>query len=104
LNLTTLATGGDRTCGRVEANFQIEVCSRSRRTDLYEHPRHIAAITWNRREVTEEVLADGPLARVPVTDLQLTEWHTASTCVDDIEVGLNLIIASIGISRTVLDL
>jgi len=97
LNFTTLTTSSNGASRRVKSNFHVEVRSGAWWIDLDECASETAAIAWNGREVTEEVLAYGSFARVPVAYLQLAQWHTTTACIDDIEVWLDLIVARIGV-------
>src|ERR1044071_5665106 len=103
LHFTTLTAGRDRTRGRIETDLQVKIGAAAGWTECDEGAGHVIAAAADGGVITEESLPDRAFAGVPITDLQLAERHTAASLVDNIEVGLDLVITGVGVRRSILD-
>src|ERR1044071_7724062 len=90
LDFTALSTRRDRTCRSAETHLQIEVCTCACRADLDERPGDVTAVHYG--IVAEKVLSHCALPRIQVTNLELTQRHTASAAIQDVEVRLDLVV------------
>ena len=90
LNLTALPIGCNAAGTRAETDFIVVISLvRDGSRHRLESARNIATADYC--VITMELLRFHTIDGVPIANLQLTQWHGAAACVDDVEHRTNLI-------------